>query len=177
MFERPASLELTKCHSSSIAHVWRLVSSGGLLSAATVVLKRENNWNNSSITLVEAAKAHSRSFVISEFSQGVANSPVSSKLRSILSNLFQLMAVSWILEDPLLQPPSGHHTQALLGPGVKHITLRARLGVLKRSFARTTCIYVKLNICTFMKRKHATFHFFRSKALIEGFLASFTNLS
>ena len=72
----------------------------GLLSAATAVLKKENNWNNSSITLVEAAKAHSRSFVISEFSKGVANSPVSSKLRSILSNLFQLMAVSWILEDP-----------------------------------------------------------------------------
>merc|ERR1739838_312312 len=65
-----------------------------------VALNREKDWNSCSILLVEAATAHGRNFIISEFSQGVANSPVSLKLRKILSNLFQLLAISWILEDP-----------------------------------------------------------------------------
>ena len=72
----------------------------GVVTAAVTALNRENSWNGCSIVLTEAAQAHGRSFVISEFSQAVANSPVSYKLRGILSNLFQLMAVSWILEDP-----------------------------------------------------------------------------
>jgi len=72
----------------------------GMVTRAMAALKVENDWNSCSMVLVAAATAHGRSFVISEFSQGVANSPVSSKLRTILSNLFQLMAISWILENP-----------------------------------------------------------------------------
>ena len=72
----------------------------GVVSNAVTALNKENNWNNCSIMLVEAAKAHSRCFVMSEFSQGVANSRVSDRLRHILSNLFQLMAVTWILQEP-----------------------------------------------------------------------------
>ena len=72
----------------------------GEVSKAVSALNNEKDWNNCSIILVEAAKAHSRCFVMSEFSQGVANSPVSDTLKNILSHLFQLMAVTWILEDP-----------------------------------------------------------------------------
>ena len=39
-------------------------------------------------------------FIISEFPQRVASNPVSQKLRKIISNLFQLMAISLILEVP-----------------------------------------------------------------------------
>ena len=72
----------------------------GVVNRAVATLNREKDWNACSILLVEAATAHGRSFVISEFSQGVANSPVSLKLKKILSNLFQLFAISWILEAP-----------------------------------------------------------------------------
>ena len=87
------------CTDFGLAELFEKVAHG-VVTRAAAALKQDNDWNGCSILLVEAATAHARSFIISEFSQGVANNPVSQKLRKILSNLFQLMAISWILEDP-----------------------------------------------------------------------------
>jgi len=56
-------------------------------------------WDSCSILLTQAALAHCRTFVICEFSSAVQNSSLSSEVRCVLSSLFQLLSISWILES------------------------------------------------------------------------------
>ena len=64
------------------------------------MLQKKVKWNDCSIHLCEAALAHGRSFVISQFHIGIENSSLTHQLKKILTDLFQLLALSWILEDP-----------------------------------------------------------------------------
>jgi len=51
------------------------------------------------ILCCEAADAHARSFVISEFAQGLSRASVSPNLKGVMSNLYRLLSTSWILQN------------------------------------------------------------------------------
>ena len=56
------------CTDFGLAELFEKVAHG-VVTRAAAALEQENDWNGCSIVLVEAATAHARSFIISEFSQ------------------------------------------------------------------------------------------------------------
>lgn len=59
----------------------------------------EDAWNDTSIELVAAAVAHCRAFMVDKFAYAVARSPVSDSLKTVLSQLAELYAIYWLLNN------------------------------------------------------------------------------
>lgn len=59
----------------------------------------EDAWNDTSIELVAAAVAHCRAFMVDKFADAVAQSPVSDSLKTVLSQLAELYAIYWLLNN------------------------------------------------------------------------------
>jgi len=65
-----------------------------------VTAVKTSSWEASSLLLLQAASAHCRCLVVSEFFNAFNdNDSLSPSLRHLLSLLLQLLASSWILED------------------------------------------------------------------------------
>ena len=63
--------------------------------------RSEDAWNNSSIELAASSLAHVRYFVIKTFAESLTGGLISitTPLKSILLNLFKMLAFTWIQEN------------------------------------------------------------------------------
>ena len=87
-----------KFDDEDFVHLFRRVAYGSVMAANEHLMKTKC-WNSSSLILAEAAKAHGRCFVISQFFAFIQDYQISSGLKLVLSSLFKLLAITWILEN------------------------------------------------------------------------------
>ncbi len=82
---------------------FQLVSTRLLLSALKSLddklargVRAEDAWNQTSIELAYCSMSHMRAFVMDQFAKALQKSTISLELKSVLTLLFQIMALTWI---------------------------------------------------------------------------------